>query len=74
MQGTDEYTLLATSVSSTNYVTTVTLIAGVTYKFKIAARNVVGVSVLSSELAVLAATIPNTPLDLTNDETVTTAY
>jgi hypothetical protein len=55
-------------------VTTVTLIAGVTYKFKIAARNVVGVSVLSSELAVLAATIPNTPLDLTNDETVTTAY
>lgn len=54
--------------------TSVTVIAGVTYKFKIKARNIVGISVESSELAILAATIPNTPSNIENDEAATSAY
>lgn len=35
--------------------------AGTTYQFKIAARNAVGLSTLTSALSVLAASVPATP-------------
>ena len=40
---------------------TVGLTAGVTYKFKIEARNTYGYSVYSNELSILCATVPSVP-------------
>jgi len=37
------------------------LTAGVTYKFKIEARNTYGYSVYSNELSILCATVPSVP-------------
>jgi hypothetical protein len=52
----------------------VTLSAGTTYVFKVQARNSVGFSIDSAELSVLAAKLPNAPINLVNDPTKTTAY
>ena len=41
-----------------------TLTPGTTYKFKVRARNSVGTSLDSQELAVLAAKLPDAPVDL----------
>ena len=43
-----------------------TLTAGVTYKFKVTARNSVGVSLESQVLEVLAAKLPDAPVNLVN--------
>jgi len=45
---------------------TVGLTAGVTYKFKIEARNTYGYSVYSNELSILCATVPSVPATPTN--------
>ncbi len=50
-----------------------TLTAGVTYSFKVTARNSVGTSLQSATLAVLAAKVPDAPLSLANNAAVTTA-
>jgi hypothetical protein len=58
--GTYEY--LQSGVTSTSYTTTVTLSPGVTYKFKVEARNSFGFSIQpSNEVTIIAATIPNAP-------------
>jgi len=38
------------------------------------ARNLVGSSFLSSAIAIVAAKIPDAPVNLANNEAVTTAY
>jgi len=68
------YILLASTVTDTYYATSVTLTPGVTYSFKVTARNSVGSSVQSDSLAVLAAKIPDAPINLANVAIVTTAY
>ncbi len=44
------------------------LVAGTTYNFKVAAINIVGKSIESYVLPILAATIPDPPTALTKDE------
>ncbi len=58
-EATEEFVLLTSSVTVTSYTTTMTLIPGVTYQFKITARNAVGSSMQSEVLSVLAARIPD---------------
>jgi len=41
------------------------IIPGLTYRFRVKARNVVGFSSLSSELAIIAAVVPGAPLTVT---------
>jgi hypothetical protein len=73
-QGTNNYVLLDAAVSTQFYTTLVTLIPGVLYSFKVTARNTVGSGELSVALAVLAAKLPDAPLNLTNVSEVTTGY
>ncbi len=68
------FTLLESGVTVASYTTKITLISGVTYSFKVTARNSVGISEYSDTLAILAATIPDAPLTLTNSQAITTAY
>jgi len=52
------------------YLTTINIISGQTYKFKVIARNEVGYSPESDEISILAATIPyvpNTPVTQISD-------
>lgn len=44
------------------------LSAGVTYKFKVKAVNTIGTGPLSSELPVIAASVPDAPTSLLRDE------
>jgi hypothetical protein len=73
-QGTNSYVLLDAAVTTQFYVTLVTLTPGVTYSFKVTARNSVGSGVQSVALAVLAAKLPDAPLSLANVPAVTTGY
>lgn len=72
-QGGSTYIDLATGVTSTSYTTTITLTPGTTYKFKIEARNTYGYSDLSDEVSILAAQVPDAPVSLANDATVTSS-
>ena len=54
------YVLLAEGVTSQTY-TAITLTSGVTYQFKVEARNSHGYSTPSEVVAVLCATVPSTP-------------
>jgi len=65
-QGLSTYVLLASSIANNYYVTSVTLTAGITYSFKVTARNAVGSSEQSVALSVLAAKIPDAPINLAN--------
>jgi hypothetical protein len=58
----DSYVVLDDTVTQQEYITQVSLIAGETYKFKIEARNEVGYSSPSQEIAILAATYPDPPM------------
>jgi len=49
------------------------LTAGTSYKFYVKARNVIGQSIPSSEVIILAAQIPDAPTSLSNDAAVTNA-
>lgn len=53
-------TELASSITGSSY-TVASVVKGKTYKFKIQARNLYGYSVLSSEVSILAAQLPQTP-------------
>lgn len=57
-QSLNEYVLLEQNIPTQSYVTKVALIRGHTYKFKVQARNDVGLSSFSSEVAILVATLP----------------
>ena len=50
------------------------MIAGTTYKFKVTARNEVGSSLDSEVIEILAAKLPDAPINLANLQLVTTAY
>ena len=63
-QGTDNFVLLNNAVTSPSYLTTVTLTAGTTYKFKVTARNSVGTSSFSDPVSILAARVPDSPTNL----------
>jgi hypothetical protein len=56
--------LLEQNVPTHSYVTKVALIKGQTYKFKVQARNDVGLSSFSSEVAILVATLPESPIEV----------
>ncbi len=49
-QGTEDFNLLSAAVTVNSYTTTINLIPGVTYQFKITARNAVGSSVQSETI------------------------
>ena len=51
-----------------------TFIPGETYKFKVTARNTVGSSQESAVLSVIAAKVPDAPVNLSNMPEVTNAY
>jgi hypothetical protein len=56
------------------YQTTVQLVAGETYSFKVTARNSVGDSLPSESIAILAAKPPDAPVELSDVPGQTTAY
>ena len=55
---------MQSGVTLTSYTTTVSLTPGVTYSFKVTARNTVGSSSESEILSVLAAKLPDAPINL----------
>lgn len=55
-----DWFLLESSVLTQEY-TALSLSSGVTYKFKVRARNSVGFSLFSAEISALAAQIPDAP-------------
>lgn len=59
-QGTNTYTELVSDLITTSFKAN-GLTAGVTYKFKIEARNTYGYSTYSNEIAILCATVPSVP-------------
>ena len=63
-QGTDSFTLLNNAVTDLFYLTTVPLTAGTTYKFKVTASNSVGSSLDSEVISILAAKVPDAPINL----------
>ena len=73
-QGIDSVVLLQANVRNKYYQTAVSLSPGLTYKFTVTARNSVGHSANSEVLAVLAATLPEAPINLANNAALTTAY
>lgn len=64
--------MLASNIVAKTY-TAVGLTAGQTYKFKVESRNSFGFSVLSEEVAIIAAAIPDAPINLSNDASITSA-
>jgi len=73
-EATEDFVLQSSSVTDASFTTMMTLIPGVTYQFKITARNAVGSSMPSEVLSVLAARIPDQPTNLENVESITNAY
>ncbi len=68
-QGYNSYKTLASGIVGTSYTAT-QLTAGLTFKFKIQARNVIGLSVMSTEVSILCARIPDAPTSLANNSAV----
>ena len=61
-QGTGVYVQAASSIPTTGLSYTMTgLTAGVTYKFKVYARNSIGLGKPSDEFSIIAGIIPSTP-------------
>jgi len=65
---------LAENIVTNYFQTDKTLSAGETYSFKVTARNTVGDSEYSSEIAILAAKPPDAPVNLAEDAQITNAY
>ena len=61
-------------MTTSHFTTTATLTPGVTYSFKVTARNTVGSSDYSSIISTLAAQIPDAPTQLANNAVITSAY
>lgn len=57
-----------------HYTTSVGLTPGETYTFKVTARNTVGDSLYSETVSILAAKLPDAPINLANESGITTGY
>jgi hypothetical protein len=62
--GVAEYVLLDAGILTKYYQTTIVLIAGETYSFKVTSRNTVGDSNQSDEIIILAAKPADPPINL----------
>jgi hypothetical protein len=60
-EGVGDFIELITGVKGLEYTTTEPLSPGLTYNFKVSAKNSIGESLFSSIFPVLAATFPDTP-------------
>jgi len=56
--------LLASGVTTTSYNTTIILVAGKNYRFKVQARNIVGFSVDSQYITIRASSVPDAPTNV----------
>lgn len=63
----DAFTELETGVLTQSYTTSVSLIAGENYQFKVQSRNTVGYSLDSEVITIRAARIPDIPADVLTD-------
>ena len=67
-QGTGDYTVIASGITSTSYTTIETLTANTYYKFKVESRNAFGFSPsLSNDVVIRTASLPTTPQTLPNN-------
>lgn len=64
--------LIESGITDTNYIAT-GLTNDLTYKFKVKARNIKGLSDYSIEVAILAARVPDAAINLENVPAITTA-
>jgi hypothetical protein len=69
-----DWALLESGVEFLYYQTSVALIPDLVYSFKVAARNSVGYSEQSEAVSIRAARIPDVPVDLMDEPSVTNAY
>jgi hypothetical protein len=69
-----EFIMLEETVLTDYYQTTISLIAGETYTFKVTSRNTVGDSNLSEVIVILAAKPADAPQNLAEVPGLTTAY
>lgn len=71
-QGINSYVQAASGITALAYTRSTGISTGTAYKFKVQARNAVGLSGDSSEFSVIAATVPGTPsaptTSITGDE------
>jgi len=67
------FTQLVSGLTSLSY-TASSLTPGLTYQFKVQARNLYGFSEFSSTVSILAAQIPDAPTLLANVPTITNGY
>lgn len=72
-QGSSVYTVFASDITTTS-ATVTGLDAGVTYLFYVQARNLVGDSLQSDTVTILAAQISDAPLNFADSPDVTSAY
>lgn len=73
-QSTGNYVLLQDGITDREFVTTTSLTAGALYSFRVSARNQVGEGGQSEIISIYAATVPNQPVNLSNDASETNAY
>lgn len=69
----DSFVLLESGVLTEYYETTVALISGEIYTFKVTSRNTVGSSLESEPISLMAAKLPDAPVSFTNLPLVTNA-
>ena len=67
----DIYTEVATGITSTSYTQAVST-EGDSYKFRVRARNQIGLSEYSSVFTILAAVVPDEPVNFVRDQGQTT--
>lgn len=72
-QGANDWVLLSNNVLAREFTKT-GLNAGTTYAFKVASRNSVGLGPESASVSILAARVPDKPINLANNPAQTTAY
>ena len=66
--------MLDINIVSTNYTTKATLTPNEYYKFKVESRNSFGYSIaMSNEVTILAARVPDAPINLLNKAEITAA-
>lgn len=70
--GDGSYSVIAETVSGTSYTAT-SLTAGTTYSFKVEATNEFGYSDFSDPVSILAAQVPDKPINLANDASITSS-
>lgn len=71
-QGTSTWIEVATGVTETAYLTTMEVVAGTPYKFKVRARNSVGFGLYSEPVEIIAAHPPDAPVQLSSTAATST--